>query len=106
MQPSPPLRNGPDPIIWVTSVTPEPVLTQAVFGDGVNDTVQSYYRHNDIKTFSTLRPYKVLSASLREEEDAGVMTWLEKTILTCESLVRMGADSYRQRYFPICSGEK
>jgi len=85
MQPSPPLRSGPDQIIWVTSVTPEPDLSNLVFTEGVNENVQTYYRYNNIKTFSTLRPYKVLSASTRsEDENAGVMTWLEKTTLTCE----------------------
>jgi dedicator of cytokinesis protein 3 len=84
MQPSPPLRSGPDQIIWVTSVTPEPDLSQRMFADGVNENVQQYHRYNDIKTFSTLRPYKVLSSSSGgTEESAGVMTWLEKTVLTC-----------------------
>jgi hypothetical protein len=86
MQPSPPLRSGPDQIIWVTSVTPEPDLSQRMFADGVNENVQQYHRYNDIKTFSTLRPYKVLSSSSGgTEEGAGVMTWLEKTVLTCLS---------------------
>jgi len=85
MQPLPPLRSGPDQIIWVTSVNPEPDLSHRVFQNGVNENVQLYHRYNDIKSFSTLRPYKVLSASTRsEDENAGVMTWLEKTTLTCE----------------------
>jgi hypothetical protein len=56
-----------------------------MFGDGVNENVQLYHRHNGIKTFSTLRPYKVHSpTSLGEDDSTGVMTWLEKTTLVCE----------------------
>jgi len=95
MQPSPPLRSGPDQIIWVTSVNPEPDLTHRVFANGVNENVQLYHRFNNIKTFSTLRPYKVLSASARsEDENAGVMTWLEKTTLTCKSLVLLATQAH------------
>jgi hypothetical protein len=111
MQPSPPLRSGPDQIIWITSITPEPDLSQRVFGDGVHENVQRYYRYNNLKTFSSLRPYKVLSASTRaEDENGGVMTWLEKTTLTCECLVLFSifvkADAGRQRLVPFRTGEK
>jgi dedicator of cytokinesis protein 3 len=110
MQPLPPLRSGPDQIIWVTSVNPEPDLSHRVFSNGVNENVQLYHRYNNIKTFSTLRPYKVLSASTRsEDENAGVMTWLEKTTLTCEPTVlfyHAKADYCRQGNIPLCSRQK
>lgn len=87
MQPAPPLRAGPDQIIWVTSVTPEPDQSQPMFAAGVDENVQLYYRHNGINTFSTLRPYKVHSpATVTEDDTTGVMTWLEKTTLTCKYL--------------------
>jgi hypothetical protein len=110
MQPLPPLRSGPDQIIWVTSVNPEPDLSHRVFSNGVNENVQLYHRYNNIKTFSTLRPYKVLSASTRsEDESAGVMTWLEKTTLTCKSkssLNHVKADYRRQGHVSLCSCKK
>jgi hypothetical protein len=57
-----------------------------MFADGVNENVQHYYRHNAIQTFSSLRPYRVHSPATNDEEDdgSGVMTWLEKAILTSE----------------------
>lgn len=85
-QPAPPVRAGAEQFIWVTSVTPEPDLSKAMFTDGVNENVQHYYKHNAVHTFSSLRPYKVHSPAVNEEEDdgSGVMTWLEKTTLTGE----------------------
>jgi hypothetical protein len=59
-----------------------------MFGAEVDENVQLYHRHNGINTFSTLRPYKVHSpASVSEDDNTGVMTWLEKTTLICKSLL-------------------
>ena len=84
MQPTPPVRSGPEQVIWVTTVLPEPDRSLPVFVDGVNENVQNYYRHNAIQTFSSLRPYRVHSPATDADEDdgSGVMTWLEKAILT------------------------
>lgn len=94
MQPAPPVRTGSEQVIWVTTVTPEPDKSLPMFADGVNENVQHYYRHNAIKTFSSLRPYKVHSPATNQEEDdgSGVMTWLEKAILTSK---------FRTTYFVV-----
>ncbi|OCF44595.1 hypothetical protein I317_01482 [Kwoniella heveanensis CBS 569] len=66
-------------LIWVTPLTPEPDLNEPVFADTVPDNVQSYWRVNSVKTFSSSRPY------LRDTSDMGgeaVLTWIEKAILT------------------------
>ncbi|WVQ84302.1 hypothetical protein IAT38_006454 [Cryptococcus sp. DSM 104549] len=70
------IKNGTDPVIWITPVTPEPDLTRAVFGDEVSDNAQSYWRWNGVKRFSSVRPY------LKDPtEREAVLTWTEKTVL-------------------------
>jgi dedicator of cytokinesis protein 3 len=73
------VRHGPEPVIWVTSLVPEPDLSLPVFSDRVSDSVQRYWRHNEVTQFSTTRPY----AKDRGETQA-VLSWTEKTVLTGE----------------------
>lgn len=47
--------------------------------DGVAENVQNHWRYNNIKAFSSQRPY------LRDtRESETVLSWMEKTILTSE----------------------
>ena len=71
------VRNGEEEVIWITSVLPEPDLSQPVFADAVAANVQLYWRHNGIKTFSTQRPYLA-----DPQETDPMMTWTDKTLLT------------------------
>lgn len=71
------MRNGDEQVIWITSVIPEPDLSQPVFSDHVEENVQMYWKYSGIRTFSTLRPYL-----LDPGEMDPVMTWTEKTVLT------------------------
>lgn len=66
-------------------MTPEPDLSLPIFADEVNENVQQYYRYNHLKTFFSLRPYRVnFTPTLDPADDDGsaVMTWLEKTTIT------------------------
>jgi dedicator of cytokinesis protein 3 len=73
------VRHGDEPVIWVTSLAPEPDMSLPVFHERVSESVQSYHRHNGVKRFSSIRPY----ARERGEVDT-VLTWTEKTIVTSE----------------------
>ena len=73
------VRHGPEPVIWVTSLDPEPDLSLPVFSDRVSESVQRYWRHNEVTIFSTTRPY-----ARHQEETEAVLTWTEKTVLTGE----------------------
>ncbi|KAK8853154.1 hypothetical protein IAR55_003855 [Kwoniella newhampshirensis] len=71
------IRLSSNLVIWVNSVTPEPDLTKPVFGEAVDDSIQSYWRWNGIREWGSVRPY------LRDpHENEAVLTWTEKTILT------------------------
>ncbi|WWD19564.1 hypothetical protein CI109_104025 [Kwoniella shandongensis] len=71
------IRFSSKPVIWVTSVTPEPDLNKPVFGEGVDENIQSYWRWNGIREWGSVRPY------MRDQaESEAVLTWTEKTILT------------------------
>ncbi|WRT70308.1 uncharacterized protein IL334_007306 [Kwoniella shivajii] len=72
-------KESTDPLIWITPLTPEPDLTKPVFGDAVIENVQSHWRYNGIREFSTLRPYM---RDLNEVEV--VLTWTEKTVVTTQ----------------------
>jgi hypothetical protein len=65
---------------------PEPDRTQAVFSEIVNDNVQSWYRDNKIKRFTSVRPY------IRDQSET-FLTWTERTILTSMSRFILRADS-------------
>ncbi|KIR81379.1 cytoplasmic protein [Cryptococcus gattii EJB2] len=71
------IKRGANPVIWVTPVTPEPDLTKPVFGENVSNNVQSYWRWNGIKEFSSVRQY--LKDPLESET---ALAWTEKTLLT------------------------
>ncbi|KGB76967.2 cytoplasmic protein [Cryptococcus deuterogattii R265] len=76
---SPPesIKRGANPVIWVMPVTPEPDLIKPVFGENVSNNVQSYWRWNGIKKFSSVRQY--LKDPLERET---ALAWTEKTLLT------------------------
>nr|XP_019044242.1 hypothetical protein I302_07525 [Kwoniella bestiolae CBS 10118]OCF23172.1 hypothetical protein I302_07525 [Kwoniella bestiolae CBS 10118] len=75
--PLPSARQSPNPLIWVTPLAPEADLTRAVFGDGVAENVQSHWRYNAVREFSSLRPY------MRDQNEVEVvLTWTEKTVVT------------------------
>jgi hypothetical protein len=70
---------GEDPVIWVTPVIPESDLSITVLSDGVPENVQSYWRHNQIKSFLTLRPY------MKDPNETNQMLiWTEKTVIESE----------------------
>lgn len=71
------VRHGDEQVIWITSLTPEPDASLPVFRDAVPENVQSYYRYNGVKRFSSVRPY----ARDRGDVDT-VLAWTEKTIVT------------------------
>ncbi|ORX40680.1 hypothetical protein BD324DRAFT_654448 [Kockovaella imperatae] len=75
-------RDGEDQVIWITSVHPEPDPDHPALAEGVPESIQSYHKNNEIKTFSCLRPY-----SRAESVGEGVMTWIEKTWLTTEKIL-------------------
>lgn len=73
------IKRGTDPVIWIMPVTPEPDLTNPVFGENVSDNVQSYWRWNGIRRFSSVRPY------LKDPgEGETALAWTEKTLLISE----------------------
>jgi len=77
------MRNGEEQVIWITSVLPEPDLSHPIFGDSVAESVQVYRRYNEIRTFSSQRPYLV-----NPQEADPVLTWTEKTVLTSQCCSR------------------
>lgn len=74
--PSHMLRNNGQDVLWITTVNPEADLARAVFDQQVPEAVQAWWRHNDIKKFSSSRPY-ILDA----EDTSGMLVWTEKTII-------------------------
>lgn len=73
------IRHGLEPVIWVTSLVPEADLSSPVFSDKVAENVQNYRRWNNVKRFSSTRPYA------RDGGEAeAVLSWTEKTIITGE----------------------
>lgn len=73
------VRLGEEPVVWVTSVVPEPDLNVPALADGIAENVQNHWRYNNIKVFSSQRPY------LRDtRESETVLSWMEKTVLTSE----------------------
>jgi len=79
--PSESTRRGSHQVIWVTSVEPKPDLSQPIFSEivGVDENVQSWWRSNGIKRFTSDRPY------LKDPgESEAVMSWIERTILSSE----------------------
>lgn len=88
--PSESIRNGMDQVIWITSVEPRPDLAKPVFNEwlGMDDNVQSWWRHNGVKSFTSDRPY------LKDAgETEAVMSWIERTIVISEPGVPLTSSS-------------
>ncbi|TYJ58828.1 hypothetical protein B9479_000260 [Cryptococcus floricola] len=75
------IKSGLDPVIWVMPLTPDPDLSKPIFSSQneahVPEPVQAYWLTNNIRRFSSMRPY------LKDPgEREAVLTWTEKTIVT------------------------
>ena len=73
--PSEQVRQGEEPVIWVSQVHPEPDATLPVLADHVSESVKAYWRVNEVQRFSCFRPY------LRETTEKS-LPWFEKTVIT------------------------
>ncbi|WVQ72639.1 hypothetical protein IAR50_002198 [Cryptococcus sp. DSM 104548] len=75
------IKSGLDPVIWVMPLTPEPDLSKPILSSQndahVPEPVQAYWLSNNIRRFSSMRPY-LKNPGERE----AVLTWTEKTVVT------------------------
>ena len=102
------IRLGPESVIWVTSLVPEPDLSSPVFGENIAERVQDHWRNNAVKVFSSTRPY-----TKERAETEAVLTWTEKTVITSEITIlkmtprqQMLIYQLRTRCQEFCAGVK